>query len=53
MPKMLHTVKVAAQIKKVEAMDDAVYARKITDNVTPFKPAYNKKSPVAVDACTF
>jgi hypothetical protein len=34
---MLHTTKVPAQIKNVEAMEELVYARKIIESVAPLR----------------
>jgi hypothetical protein len=51
MPKILETMKVAAQMKNVDVIEALVYTRNIAERVTPFKAAYRTKSEVAVEAC--
>jgi hypothetical protein len=47
---MLQATNVPAQIKKVEAIEDFVYARNMMDKVAPLRAAYKTNNPVAVEA---
>jgi hypothetical protein len=47
---MLDAIKVAAQIKNVEVIEDLVYIRNIAEIVAPFNAAYSTNKEVAVEA---